>query len=108
MLRETSRIAAKSGAILARFAAVRLPMADEGAEGGRSRKKAAEKRVRSVDGDTKVIVAAFARCFVEVCPTSGLPFLGEARGVPHPLPSAGYRIPHMTPLHGTEAAHCIQ
>ena len=30
----------------------------------------------------------------EVCPTSGLPFWGEARGVPHPLPSAGYRTHH--------------
>ena len=29
----------------------------------------------------------------EVCPTSGLPFLGEARGVPHPLRTDGYRIP---------------
>ena len=27
----------------------------------------------------------------EVCPTSGLPFWGEARGVPHPPPSSGYR-----------------
>ena len=30
----------------------------------------------------------------EVCHTSGLFFGGDARGVPHPLPSAGYRTPH--------------
>ena len=30
----------------------------------------------------------------EVCPTSGLPFLGDARGVPHPLPCPGFRIHH--------------
>ena len=33
----------------------------------------------------------------EVCPTSGLPFLGDARGVPHPPPCPGYRTHYMAP-----------
>ena len=39
----------------------------------------------------------------EVCHTSGLFFGGDARGVPHPLPCAGYRTHHIV---STEGAGC--